>query len=113
VGEEVGVAGGVVDLDDFRKGEQPFSGALGCGLAHRERHERDEAVAEGGGVDAPAEGLERAVGGQPPQPGMDGVPGDTQRLGQGEDRGVRVVVQGEDDPGVQRVDAGHGEHSDT
>ena len=58
-------------------------------------------------------GSDAAVFREPPKTGVDGVPGDAQGPGQGQDRGVRVVVKGQDDLGVERIDRCHIEHNDT
>ena len=53
------------------------------GLADPQGHERDELVAEGAEVKALAEGFERAVSGEMPQPGVD-----SQEPGEGEPFGI-------------------------
>jgi hypothetical protein len=55
----------------------------GVGLADPQGHERDELAAEGAEVKALAEGFERAVSGEMPQPGVD-----SQEPGEGEPFGI-------------------------
>lgn len=78
--EDVGVAGSEMRGDHFRYAEEARHDA-GIGLANRQRHERDELIAERSQVEALAEGLEGAVFAEPPQPRVDGVTSQAQRPG--------------------------------
>jgi hypothetical protein len=68
-----------------------------AGLADPQGHERDELAAEGAEVKALAEGLERAVSGEMPQPGVDSQePGEGEPFGIGErPAGSRGAVRNE------------------
>jgi hypothetical protein len=67
--------------DSWRRQEARQNGRVG--LADPQRYERDELAAEGAEVKALAEGFERAVSGETPQPGVD-----SQEPGEGEPFGI-------------------------
>jgi len=82
--------------DDFwHRQEARQNGRVG--LADPQGHERDELAAEGAEVKALAEGFERAVSGEMPQPGVDSQePGEGEPFGIGErPAGSRGAVRNE------------------
>ena len=83
--QEIGIAGGDVDLDDLRQPLQAADG-LGAGLlADRQRDESDQRMTQRGRVDPAPEGTEGARVGQPPQPGLDCVARHAEGARQGQD----------------------------
>jgi hypothetical protein len=74
--------GGEAHSDDFWHRQEARQDG-GVGLTDPQGHERDELVAEGAEVKPLAEGFERAVSGEIPQPGVD-----SQEPGEGEPFGI-------------------------